>query len=305
MKKHLKEVQIGLVAVVALVALYLGINFLKGKNFFSDTTIYYMSFENINGLTISNPIYASGYKVGRVKKIYFDYSRQGKIIVQVEINSEMKIPVGSTAAISSDVLGNIKVNLLMAPNHGQYINAGEVIPGMIDMGTVGVVSHMVPTMQKMLPKLDSIMTNLNVLLANPSLAKSLDNIGDITTTLSASSHQLHSILLQVNSTMPHMLGKANKVLDNSEKFTHNLSKVDVLSTMAQVNATVADVDATVANVKTFTAKLNNNSSSLGLLLQDTNLYLNLNKTVQHIDSLVVNLRQHPKRYVHFSLFGKK
>ncbi len=305
MKKHLKEVQIGLVAVVALVALYLGINFLKGKNFFSDTTIYYMSFENINGLTISNPIYASGYKVGRVKKIDFDYSRQGKIIVQVEINSEMKIPVGSTAAISSDVLGNIKVNLLMAPNHGQYINAGEVIPGMIDMGTVGVVSHMVPTMQKMLPKLDSIMTNLNVLLANPSLAKSLDNIGDITTTLSASSHQLHSILLQVNSTMPHMLSKANKVLDNSEKFTHNLSKVDVLSTMAQVNATVADVDATVANVKTFTAKLNNNSSSLGLLLQDTNLYLNLNKTVQHIDSLVVNLRQHPKRYVHFSLFGKK
>ncbi len=305
MKKHLKEVQIGLVAVVALVALYLGINFLKGKNFFSDTTIYYMSFENINGLTISNPIYASGYKVGRVKKIDFDYSRQGKIIVQVEINSEMKIPVGSTAAISSDVLGNIKVNLLMASNHGQYINAGEVIPGMIDMGTVGVVSHMVPTMQKMLPKLDSIMTNLNVLLANPSLAKSLDNIGDITTTLSASSHQLHSILLQVNSTMPHMLSKANKVLDNSEKFTHNLSKVDVLSTMAQVNATVADVDATVANVKTFTAKLNNNSSSLGLLLQDTNLYLNLNKTVQHIDSLVVNLRQHPKRYVHFSLFGKK
>lgn len=298
MRNHIQEIKIALVAVAGLVALFFGMKFLKGSNLLSSSDTYYFVFNDIRGLTESSPIFAAGYQVGRIKKIYFDYSHAEEIKVLAEVDRKMKIPVGSTASISSDVLGNIKVTLNIAPHRGQYVQPGGVISGSIDTGTVGKMTEMVPTIKQILPKLDSVMFHLNALLADPALAHSIHNIDEITNNLSTSSKQLHILLTNVNREVPGIVSKTNLVLANTEQFTDNLRKIDVASTMTKVDEAMADVQE-------FTSKINNNSGTFGLLLKDPTLYYNLNQTMKNIDSLAVNLRQQPKRYVHFSLFGRK
>lgn len=298
MRSHIQEIKIALVAVAGLVALFFGMKFLKGSNLLSSSDTYYFVFNDISGLTESSPIFAAGYQVGRIKKIYFDYSHAEEIKVLAEVDRKMKIPVGSTASISSDVLGNIKVTLNIAPHRGQYVQPGGVISGSIDTGTVGKMTEMVPTIKQILPKLDSVMFHLNALLADPALAHSIHNIDEITNNLSTSSKQLHILLTNVNREVPGIVSKTNLVLANTEQFTDNLRKIDVASTMTKVDEAMADVQE-------FTSKINNNSGTFGLLLKDPTLYYNLNQTMKNIDSLAVNLRQQPKRYVHFSLFGRK
>lgn len=298
MRSHIQEIKIALVAVAGLVALFFGMKFLKGSNLLSSSDTYYFVFNDISGLTESSPIFAAGYQVGRIKKIYFDYSHIEKIKVLAEVDRKMKIPMGSTASISSDVLGNIKVTLNIAPHRGQYVQPGGVISGSIDTGTVGKMTEMVPTIKQILPKLDSVMFHLNALLADPALAHSIHNIDEITNNLSTSSKQLHILLTNVNREVPGIVSKTNLVLANTEQFTDNLRKIDVASTMTKVDEAMADV-------QDFTSKINNNSGTFGLLLKDPTLYYNLNQTMKNIDSLAVNLRQQPKRYVHFSLFGRK
>lgn len=292
------EIKIALVAVAGIVALFIGMNFLKGTNLFTGSKTYYFAFDDISGLTKSSPIYASGYQVGLVKDIIFDYSHKNKTKVIAEMDKQMKIPTGTTAFISSDVLGNIKVTLNIAPNRGEFIQEGGLIPGDIDRGPMGEVTSMIPPVKQMLPKLDSILLSLNQLLADPAIASSVHNVQDMTANLTKTSHELNAIVAKLNREIPGVVAKTNTILDHSETFTANLSQVDVATTMRKVDEAMADV-------KAVTAKINSNEGTLGLLMRDPSLYNQLNTTVRSADSLMVNIRQHPKRYVHFSIFGRK
>ena len=298
MIKVRNEIKIALVAVAGIVALFIGMNFLKGTNLFTGSKTYYFAFDDISGLTKSSPIYASGYQVGLVKDIIFDYSHKNKTKVIAEMDKQMEIPTGTTAFISSDVLGNIKVTLNIAPNRGEFIQEGGLIPGSIDQGAMGEVMSMIPPVKQMLPKLDSILLSLNQLLADPAIASSVHNVQDMTANLTKTSRELNAVVAKLNREIPGMVTKTNTILDHSETFTANLSQVDVATTMRKVDEAMADV-------KAVTAKINSNEGTLGLLMRDPSLYNQINTTVRSADSLMVNIRQHPKRYVHFSIFGRK
>lgn len=298
MKYFTKEVKIAIVAIVGLVVLFLGMNFLKGLDLFSTDNRYYISFRDISGLSSSCPIYADGYKVGVVRGIVYDYSQSKDIIVEADINKDMRIPKGSSAEIVSDLMGNVKVNLLLASNPRERVNPGETIVGGINDGAMGQMKDLIPVVQDMLPKLDSILASVNLLLQDPAIANSLHNVETVTGNLTVSTRRLNTLLGTLNSRMPGLLAKADGVMDNAQVVTSNLSKVDVEGTMSKVNATLD-------NVQAFTDQLNNNNGSLGLLMRDPNLYYNLNATVKSADSLLIDLKSHPKRYVHFSVFGRK
>lgn len=298
MKYFTKEVKIALVAIAGVVVLFFGMNFLKGLNIFSSEDNYYVQFSDITGLSSSSPVYADGFKVGVVKDIIYDYSHTEGSKVLIGVDKQLRIPQGSSAEIVSDMLGNVKVNLLLANNPREKVAPGGLIKGMINDGAMGKLQDMVPAVEKMLPKLDSIMTSLNAILADPAIRQSLHNVQAITDNLTTSTAQLNTLMAGLNKNVPGMMAKANNVLDNTETLTANLAAVDVASTMRQV-------DQTIANVQQLTAKLNSNEGTLGLLMNDTQLYDNLNSTMRNADSLVIDLRQHPKRYVHFSVFGRK
>lgn len=298
MKIFTKEVKIALVAIAGVVILFFGMNFLKGLSLFSTSTDYYVDFKDVSGLSSSCPIYADGYKVGTVKDIVYGYGDAKPTKVLIAVDKEMRIPVGSSAEIVSDMMGNVKVNLLLANNPRSKVEPGGTIMGGISDGAMGQISEMLPAVQAMLPKLDSILGSLNTLLADPSIAQSLHNVHTITENLTVSTSQLNKLMGTLNSGAPALMAKANGVLDNTDKFTANLAALDLQTTKQEI-------DQTLANVQQLTDKLNGNQGTLGLLMNDASLYNNLTATMRDADSLVVNLKQHPKRYVHFSLFGKK
>lgn len=296
--KLTNEIKIALVAIVGILVLFFGLNFLKGMSLFSTDATYYVAFKDISGLSSSNPIYADGYKVGVVKSIQYNYAKKGDVLVQIDINPDLRIPKGSSAEIESDLMGNVKMNLLLANNPRERVNKGDTIIGSKNSGMLGNVAKLLPTVQQMLPKLDSILSSVNTLLADPALAHSLHNIEGITANLNTTSQQLNTLVAGVNRQVPGLLRRADGVMVNANTFTGNLAQVDIAGTMAQVNQTIAQLNA-------FSQQLNSKEGSLGLLMHDPALYNNLNKTMVSVDSLLINVRQHPKRYVHFSLFGRK
>ena len=296
--KLTKEIKIALVAIVGILVMYFGINFLKGMNLFSTNNAYYMTFDDIQGLGASTPIYADGYKVGTVDGLEYDYKENGPIKVKVDIIKDLRIPQGSKAEIVKDLMGNLQVNLLLANNPRERVEPGGIIPGAVNGGMMDKAANLVPVVEKMLPKLDSILTSVNALLADPALAASLHNVETITSNLTVSTRELNTLMAGLNKQVPGMIGKATGVLDNTNRLTANLASLDVQGTLNKVNQTLESAHQ-------FTEKLNSNQGSLGLLMNDTKLYDNLTSTMGHADSLVIDLKAHPKRYVHFSVFGRK
>ena len=296
--KLTKEIKIALVAIVGILVMYFGINFLKGMNLFSTNYTYFITFDDIQGLGASTPIYADGYKVGTVDGLEYDYKENGPIKVKVDIIKDLRIPQGSKAEIVKDLMGNLQVNLLLANNPRERVEPGGIIPGAVNGGMMDKAANLVPVVEKMLPKLDSILTSVNALLADPALAASLHNVETITSNLTVSTRELNTLMAGLNKQVPGMVRKANGVLDNTNRLTANLASLDVQGTLNKVNQTLESAHQ-------FTEKLNSNQGSLGLLMNDTKLYDNLTSTMGHADSLVIDLKAHPKRYVHFSVFGRK
>lgn len=295
MKHFTKEVKIGIACIAALCILVYGINYLKGIHLFKPSSYFYVKFENVNGLTKSSPVFADGFRVGIVRNLIYDYTQPGKVIAEIEVDPELRIPKGSTAELTAEMLGGVKMSLLLANNPREKYQIGDTIPGTLNNGMMEKVSTMMPQMEKMLPKLDSILASLNTLLADQSIPRTLHNVEDLTANLAVTSRQLQTLM---KNDIPQLTGKLNHIGENFALISDNLKEIDYAAAMQKV-------DATLSNVKTLTDKLNQKDNTVGLLLNDPSLYNNLNATTANAASLLEDLKSHPKRYVHFSLFGKK
>ncbi|MBO4850779.1 MAG: MCE family protein [Prevotella sp.] len=309
MKGFTKEIKIALVAIVGIVVLFFGMNFLKGVNLFSSGNTYYITFNNISGLSGSSPIKADGYKVGTVTDINYDFEHPGVIEVEVDIDKEFKIPNGTIAEISSDLLGNVQIDLVKGLPMEGYVQPMGKIEGRINGGALAQLKEMVPHVERLLPKIDSILTSVNYIMADPALPSTLHHAEQVTYDLTSTTKQINSLMATVNKEVPGLMGKAGGVLDHANNAMGSVVNVtDNLSgkiSQLDLESTLNELHTTLANLKSFTETLNNSNGSLGLLMKDRSVYDNLNSTMAHADSLLVNLRENPKRYVHFSVFGKK
>lgn len=296
MKYLTKEVKIGIAIAVALGMLIYGINYLRGINLFKPSTYYYVKYANINGLAKSSPVFADGFRVGIVREIHYDYERPGNVTVEVEMDVEMRVPKGSTAELVTEMLGTVKMNLLLANNPREAYQVGDTIPGVLNNGPLdALTSKLLPQLEVMVPRIDSILVSLNQLLADPSLKSALHSVDATAANLKQATAQLNVLM---GEDIPQITGKLNKIGDNFMAISDNLKGIDYASTFEKV-------DATMANLKGVTDRLNSKDNTIGLLLNDTSLYDNLNTTGANAASLLEDLRLHPKRYVHFSLFGRK
>lgn len=291
-----KEFKIGLAGIAALVILFCGIHYLKGINMFKPESYYLVEFENVNGLPESSPVFANGFKVGIVRDLRYNYQKPGHVLVGVELDQHMKVPKGSRAELVTEMLGTVKMNLLLNLESAEYYGENDTIPGFANNGIMGAAEKdLLPQLQRMMPKMDSILGSLNKLLADPALANTLHNAEQLTASLSAASLQLDKMM---NTDVPQLLDNVNVTASNLQSISNNLKDVDFASTISKV-------DSTLANVRLLTDKLNRKDNTLGLLMNDSSLYKNLNATSANAASLLEDVKAHPKRYVHFSLFGKK
>lgn len=298
-----KEIKIALVAIAGIIVLFFGMNFLKGISLFSEKNVYYASFSNISGLSASNPIFANGYQVGIVRDIAFDYSGGGDIVVAFTLDDRMQLPKGTTASIESDFMGNVRMNLLL-PKVSQLstinsqLNVGDTIQGAMAEGLMARAAALIPAVEQMLPKVDSILASVNALLADPAIAHSIRNVEKVSTELTTTTRQVNTLMTRLNSQLPTILTKADGVLDNSQELTKNLTAIDIDGTMKKV-------DQTLANVQAFSERLNKPEGSLGLLMNDASLYDRFNGTLTNAEQLLGDIKEHPKRYINISVFGKK
>lgn len=301
-----KEIKIALTAIVALVLLFIGLNFLKGINVFKSTNTYYVKFKDVAGLAVSNPVYANGYPVGIVRTINYDYQRGENVVVAIELDDDMRVPAQTRAELETELMGGVKMLLVLGPNPAKNIEQGDTIQGGMHLGAMDKLNDMIPTVEKMLPKLDSIMDNLNRLTGDPALAATLHNAQAITDNLKESSIQLNSMM---HNDLPPMLANLKSASANANRLTANLAAIDVQTTINSVNATLTSAHNLANQLGDMSTnldrKLKSKDNTLGLFLNDTNVYDNLNSTLRNADSLMIDLKAHPKRYVHFSVFGKK
>lgn len=306
MKFLTKEVRIALMAIVAIILLFIGINFLKGINVFKASNTYYVKFHNINGLAVSNPVYANGYPVGIVRTIDYDYSRTDNVIVGIELDKAMRVPCGTRAELEAELMGGVKMTLLLGPNPTQNLSPGDSIEGGMHVGSLNKLEAMLPAVEQLIPKLDSILTNINRLTADPALAQTLHNTAALTANLKAASTQIDGMM---KNDVPGLVDKLDRIGSNVETLSGNLSRVDVDGTMRQVSTTLNGVQQLTNNLVGTTNllndRLNSRDNTLGLFLNDRSVYDRLNSTMGNADSLMLDLRMRPKRYVHFSIFGRK
>lgn len=296
MKYFTKEVKIGLAGIVALFMLIYGLNYLKGVDIFKPSKYIYVKFSDINGLTKSSPVYANGFKVGIVSDIVYDNLHPGNIAVEVELEQDIVLPKGTSAELQAEMLGGVRMNLLFAENKGDFYAIGDTLQGTNNAGLMGDLStELMPKIVMMMPKLDSILVSLNAILADKSIPSTLSSLDATMKNLERSSASL-SVLLDKD--LPQAMTKLDKIEDNVVTLTDELNDANIKDTFTKINSTLADVNQ-------FTSKLGQSDNSLGLLVNDRAFYDNLNATAENAANLLKDLKEHPKRYVHFSLFGKK
>ncbi|MCH5182435.1 MAG: MCE family protein [Prevotellaceae bacterium] len=301
-----KEVKIALTAIVAVVLLFIGINFLKGINIFKSSNTYYVEFSNIDGLAVSNAVYANGYPVGIVRAIDYDYSRTDKVVVTVELDKKMRVPRGTHAELASQLMGGVNMSLVLGPNPADILEPGATLSGRPAEGMMTKLEDALPEVLAMLPKIDSIMTNLSRLTADPAIAEMLRNTAGLTASLSRSAAGLETLM---SHEVKPMLASLGHTAAHAEKLMGGLAATDVEATMASLQQTLHNAEIVTDNLGRTAASLNgkleSRDNSLGLLLNDRQLYDGLNGTVASADSLLTDIKARPKRYVHFSVFGKK
>lgn len=291
-----KEFKIGLAGIGALLILFFGINYLKGISMFKPESYYHVEFENINGLSLSSPVFANGYQIGIVRDISYNYNNPGHVTVGIEVEENLRIPEGSQAELITEMLGTVKMNMKLNHEASTYVQPGDTIEGVANNGILGEAEEtLLPQIERMLPKLDSILTSVNALVSDPALRGILRNTEQLTASLNATGNELHTL---VSEDLPRLAGNITDITDNLKGISENLKDVDYASTFVKI-------DSTLQNVRLLTDKLNRKDNSLGLLLNDESFYNNLNSTAANAASLLKDLQEHPKRYVHFSLFGRK
>jgi phospholipid/cholesterol/gamma-HCH transport system substrate-binding protein len=292
-KGFTKEAKIGIMTIVAIALLYVGINYLKGINMFKPTNHYFVSFSNVKDVTISSPVFVEGFKVGLVRSISYDYSATDKITIEVSLDDEMKINKGSYVVIVRSFLGGAELHIHLNKYVSEYMKSGEVLEGRMGEDMIGSIQeNLLPAVGSLIPKIDSILTGLQTLINHPALLLSLDHIERTTGNLEVSSRQLNRLL---SEDVPVIISDLKTITYNVSGFSEELKNLDLQTTVRSVNETLN-------NLNLATGKFNSKDNSLGLLLNDNSLYYNANTAIENASKLMLDLREHPKRYVHFSLF---
>lgn len=291
-----KEFKIGLATVICGLILFFGIDYLKGVNIFKPENYFYIQFNKISGLVDSAPVVLDGFKVGMVREMNYNYSNPGSVVVEIAVDKSLKLPKGTKAVIVSDLLGTAQIELKLNKYVSEYHQISDTLQGEFDLGLMGTLSDkLVPQVELLIPKIDSILTGLNELFHHSKLQESLQNVHAITTELEKTSKSMNKVM---DRDLPVLMKDMKSTMANLSQFSSTINDLDLHKTINSINATLA-------NVELVTKQMTIADNSIGLLLNSDGLYNQVLTTIGHTDSLLIDLKQNPKRYVHFSIFGKK
>lgn len=292
-----KEIIIGSCVILALAVLYFGIEYLKGVNLFKPANYYSAMYTDVAGLQKSAPVTLNGLKVGQVSSIGYEYKNPGHVLVEMSLDKELRIPNGSKAVIEQDLLGTATVVLHMS-DATEYQPVGSRLEGETATGLMGTVSQqLMPSVSAIFPKIDTLLTSVNALAANPALAASLTRLDDITLNIDRTIRQLNAAV----ATLPATASNINTVSANLTTMTDDLSQFTGKINAIPVDSLADNLTTLSANLRQLSTELNNPNSTLGALTHDRELYNNLNAAAASLDSLLIDVKRNPKRYISIKL----
>lgn len=297
---HAREIKVGILAAVCIFLLFFGLNFLKGVNIFSPTNSYHGVFYNLHGLEEQAAVYIRGHKVGQVDKIHYDFTRDSAFTIDISIAKDVALPQGTQMALISDgMLGGMAIELQMASleetdhsviAHGTFLPT-TYVPGLVESLQGELLVHVDEAIQG----IDSLVAQLRGQVDGDHLKNTLHNVDRISGDLTGVSANLKHLM---NKQVPGIVNNADTAIANLNTIVADLKQADLAATVARVDTAVDGVTALIADVRS-------PEGTIGQLLYNKSLYNHIDATVVSADSLLVDLKAHPKRYVHFSLFGKK
>lgn len=295
-KKFSKEVKIGIAFIVALFILYFGINFLKGINIFKPSNSYTVVFDDVTGLTLSSPVVLNGFQVGLVYSMKLENDTAHKVAVVLNLDKGVRLNKGSKVKLEVSLMGSATVVLEQNPYTDEYYTFDDPIPGVRVAGMMeSIGADVLPQVGALVPKIDSILMGLQLLVNNPALVKSLQNVEVITSDLAISSKQLNQMMINLNKNIPVMTNNMTAVSSDLAGVTGQLKSMDLASSYKSI-------DSTLKNVQDLSSKLNGKDSSLGLLLNDRALYDSLSVTMGNASLLLKDVKENPSRYINVKVF---
>ena len=297
-KKFSKELIIGGLVLLALLILVFGINYLKGVNMFKPSNYYFATYTDVAGLAQSAPVTVNGFKVGLVREISYEYDNPGHIKVEMSLDRHLKLPRGTKALLTTDMLGTSSIALEMAPGK-DFHNVGDQLIGANASGLMSSVTNdIMPSITAILPKIDYILTSMTTIVSDRALLASVQRLDKIMANIETSSAQLNTTM----KAMPRIADDASGLMTDLKTISADLTALSAKLREMPIDSTMNSVNSIAARLNTSMEKLNSKDSSLGLLLNDTGLYNNLNASAASLDSLLKDVKQNPKRYISIKVF---
>jgi len=299
-----KETRIGLIILGILTIVFWGFNFLKGRDIFKVTNDYYIKYDHIGGLKESSPVTLKGFKVGQVSYIDFDIKEPEKLMIIITIDSDVKIPKQSTALLySADLMGSKAIELQMSDNQTFYKDK-DTLSGKIQATVTEQLEPIKQGAQAMIGTVDTLLKSINLLLSEKAIQDvhtSLNSLAKVSQSISNQKSDIERIIQQTEEITSAVSSQQKNILrsiENVEAITDTLSK-------SRIKSLIAEMEQLTKELKLLTSNINSGQGTLGKLAQNDSLYFYLQHSGKSLDALLQDLKEHPKRYVHFSLFGKK
>ncbi len=314
-----RETKIGIVVVMAAALIYFGLNFLKGINIFNTPTIYYGVYEKVNGLQTSNPVILNGYKIGQVKSIEMSKTQRGRLTVEMLIYEDVDIPKDSKAVLrSADLLGSMQVQIQLGRSI-ELAQTGDTLTPDIEADLVDEVNAQIAPIKRkaegLISSVDSVIRVIEAILNTDSqqnLIESFTGINNAIASLQRTAFQVDTLVREerqrisaifVNvQNLTEVLSKNGDQLDNIIK---NFSQISDTLAKANIAQTIVNANAALADVSKVVEKINSGEGSLGMLINNPEMYNRLEAASKNLDLLTEDIRINPNRYVHFSVFGRK
>ncbi len=281
---------IGVAFLISLALFYFGVNFLKGVNVLKKQNTYVVLFEDVAGLYNSSPIYVNGFQVGLVSGMSMYSTNPIKFAVNINLEGDYRIPKGSIIEFSSDLLGSSAANIIVEKNSNEYYVPGDTLIGRGEADMMQSVSRLLPRADSLLVHLDSVVLGVDKLMNSPLWAESLSGIGATVKELNESSKGLTKLMVSLNKDVPGITNNVYEISNDLKDITSNLNSFDI-------EKLLNSVDVAISNIEELSAKINNDDSSLGKLINENHLHDSLTNTLSSVSSLLDDIRANPQKYL--------
>jgi len=309
------ETKIGIVGVLTIGILIWGVNFLKGKNLFEKQNTYHAKYDNINGLLPTSYVFINGMKVGKVNNIQYMDAQMTKFLVSFDIPASIELPRNSVAEVySSDILGSKAMRIIIGNDYNSYLAENDTMLSQTDVSMFAEIGKMLEPYSKkienIVSNLDSVVESVNTILNDKSqqeIQSMITNVNEISIHLASLSKNLDDVTAQEKEKIQTIVDNIEKLSEtlNDEKLAliiDNIANISDTLANANISSAMQSINSSLESLSGVLNTINKGSGNLGLLVNDDNLYKNLEHSTQALDSLINDIKANPKRYLNISIF---